>query len=201
MRLGVMSRAEFARAFDVTPPSYTNWVDEDASTGAYTLVSGLRQLGVWDLDRTLAWLADGQGREPAWLEDPSLDPFTAPSPKAGSEIAWPRDQRVILAHAALGTGIALCRHGLPTPAASYFSEARDHLRGVVMSGKATPPVFRALASLEEGLEAAESAQLVPDHRKQPLPRLDSNQDEGYRRRFGRGHSIGASTPAPRAHCA
>lgn len=85
-----LSIAAWAAACGVTPGSANVWETRDSGTSASTIKRGLRSESVWDLDRTLSWLADGEGREPRWLEDESLDPRQAPEEEPAPDGHPPR---------------------------------------------------------------------------------------------------------------
>jgi transcriptional regulator with XRE-family HTH domain len=65
-RFGLDRRA-FARFFDIGDTSVKGWEEKDSSTSPAVLKRGIVALGVPDVDRTLSWLADGEGPEPYWL--------------------------------------------------------------------------------------------------------------------------------------
>jgi transcriptional regulator with XRE-family HTH domain len=83
-----LSLAEWARRCGVTPGSCSTWETKDSGTSASVIKRGLVALGIPDVPQTLSWLADGQGPEPHWLNDPPGSPFTPEGP--GRLVAMPR---------------------------------------------------------------------------------------------------------------
>lgn len=75
-----LDRRAFARFFEIADTSVRGWEDDDSATSPGVLKRGLVALGVPDVDRTLSWLADGEGPEPYWLNGVPGSPIPPSGP-------------------------------------------------------------------------------------------------------------------------
>jgi hypothetical protein len=79
-RLGYTSRPQLAKAMGgINKNTYDSWEGLGSAPTSDMLAKGLRALGIWDAPQTFWWLSTGEGREPYWLSDPTLDPRSAPA--------------------------------------------------------------------------------------------------------------------------
>lgn len=143
------SQAEVARRVGYSASQVGDWIANDTMPGAATLNTLLKSALVWDRDRALAWLSDGEGRKPGWL-DTTLDPTTPPSGWAPPSDESPRENENVIA--------------FPTAALDAYREALSELERDRKVGELRGPgAIRAWTALDRG--------------RKSLPGLDSNQEK------------------------